>query len=281
MAAGPQLLAPSCQPSRFLTIPAEIRASVYELIFVDSWVEVQTKKLHHERGWSWRDIRQVGRRERHHVLLSCRHCYREARSIWYACTLWDFASLTVRPFLDAANVKPYLVCIKYVHLRDVHDLTQLRHCLLPSLRYVVVGKRSVTPSKSRKSFGDMSVEETFHIVKSHLFLEKEVKTRICDYLYYDGEGQNFPRERSFRLQFSVKIDHQPSNASSCCTPTTWSFLVDLDSNAVEKDVVRRIRPSSVLPWQFSCGTTDVTFWESSDLQCEWTGVFAYAPREAS
>jgi hypothetical protein len=247
MAASHPLPTHSFQPSCFLTLPAEIRISIYQFIFFDSWIQIETLKRLGEHGWSWRDIRRVGNCKRHQILLSCRHFYREARAMWYASTIWDFNSLTVRPFLDASNIRPYLTCIKYVHLRDVHDLTQLWPGLLPSLRYVVAGKVNLIPWINGKSFEDMGVEETLRIVKSHLFGDKNVKTRIWNYLYHDGEGQKFLRKRSFCLHFRIDIDHFWPNGHNLDsqrsrTPTTWRFLVDLDSNTVEKHMVGPVHP---------------------------------------
>jgi hypothetical protein len=233
----------SLPPCRFLTLPAETRVSIYEFIFLDNCVQIKTKKRLWEVGWSWREIHRVGCCQRHQILLTCRQCYREGRGMWYSSTTWDFSSLTVRPFLDAANARPYLACIKYVQLRDVHDLTQLWPGLLPSLRYVVAGTGVAKYRVDRKSFEDMGVEEIFQIVRNYLFREKEVKTRICAYLYHDGEGQKFPRKRSFCLHFRISIVHYPPrghNTRSQTTPppppppTIWSFLVDLDANTVEK-----------------------------------------------
>jgi hypothetical protein len=166
--------------------------------------------------------------------------------MWYSSTTWDFSSLTVRPFLDAANARSYLACIKYVQLRDVHDLTQLWPGLLPSLRYVVAGTGVAKSRVDRKSFEDMGVEETFQIVRNYLFREKEVKTRICAYLYHDGEGQKFPRKRSFCLHFRISIVHYPprgrnTRSRSTPTPTIWSFLVDLDANTIEKHSLGAVR----------------------------------------
>jgi hypothetical protein len=243
MAASLPLPAPPFQQSRFLNLPAEIRVSIYEFIFLDSWVQIETEKGVREYGWSWRNIRRVVHCARHQILLSCQHCYREARGIWYASTIWDFNSLTVRPFLDAANVQSYLSHIKYVNLRDVHDLTQLWPALLPSLRYVVA---SVGPTpfrgRHRKSLADMDVEETVRIVKSYLFREKKVTTRICDYLSHEGVGQKYPRKSTFCLHFCININNLRPNAQKSDSrkprrPTTWGFLVDLDTDTVEKFLV--------------------------------------------
>lgn len=254
----------SLQPYRFLTLPAEVRVSIYGFIFLDNCVQIKTKKGLLEAGWSWREIRRVGCCERHQILLTCRQCYREGRGMWYSSTTWDFFSLTVRPFLDAANARSYLACIKYVQLRDVHDLTQLWPGLLPSLRYVVAATGCAKSWLGGKSFEDMSVEETFQIVRNCLFKEKEVKTRICAYLYHDGEGQKFPRKRSFCLQFRISIVHylpsrRDTHSHTDPTPTLWSFLVDLDSNTVEKRSLGAVRSLPVLGDQISCSTSGATF----------------------
>jgi hypothetical protein len=222
------------QPSRFLVLPAEIRVSIYEFLFLDSWMQVATRGAY---PWNWHTIRRIAHCTRHQILLTCWHCYLEARHIWYASTVWDFNSLTVRPFLDATNVRPYLASIRYVNLRDVHDLTQLWPGLLPSLKYVVAGVPNSLPWLGNTSFENLDSEETIRFVKSCIFWEEGVKNRICNYLYHDGVGQTLPRKKNFCLHFFTTFYQcQPNTQRGdfLFDRITWNFLIDLDTDTVEK-----------------------------------------------
>jgi hypothetical protein len=239
------LRAPASKPSRFLILPAEVRVSIYEFLFLDSWVQVATKGT---CPWNWHTIRRIAHCTRHQILLTCRHCYLEARNIWYASTIWDFNSLTVRPFLDATNVRPYLASIRYVNLRDVHDLTQLWPALLPSLRYVVASVPNYLPWFGKMAFEDMDAEETIRIVKNRMFGEKGVKSRIYDYLYHDGVGQKLLRKKDFCLHIFTTFcqcrQHIPTREV-----IFWNFLVDLDTDTVEKHRVGPVICDSYLHWR--------------------------------
>jgi hypothetical protein len=249
------LPAPASQPSRFLILPAEIRVSICEFLFSDSWIQVVTNGA---SPLDWRNIRRVAHCARHQILLTCWHCYLEARNLWYASTIWDFNSLTVRPFLDATNVRPYLASIRYVNLRDVHDLTQLWPDLLPSLQYVVAGVPRNLPWLGRTAFEDMDAEETIRIVKDRILGETSVKSRICNYLYHDGVGQKLPRKKNFCLHFFTTINQcwrniQTGDSQGHFNHVTWNFLVDFDTNTVQKHRVGPVLPGSYLHWRHRNG----------------------------
>jgi hypothetical protein len=242
------LLAPASQPSRFLALPAEIRVSIYEFLFSGSWIEVAIKETY---PWNWRNICRITHCTEHQILLTCWHCYLEARNLWYASTMWDFNSLTVRPFLDATNVRPYVASIRYVNLRDVHDLTQLWPGLLPSLRYVVARVPNHLPWLGKTAFGDMDTEGTIRTVKNRTFGEKSVKSRICDYLYHDGVGQKLPRKKNFCLHFFTTINQgwrniQTGDLQGHFNHVTWKFSVDLDTDTVKKHRVGPVLSGSYM-----------------------------------
>ena len=255
-----------CTPSSprigFLSLPAEMRFQIYELLFSDSWIQVETKKKYTEDGWSWHDIRRVAHGTWHQILLTCWPCYQEARGLWYFSTIWAFDSLTLRPFLDAPSTQPCLAGIKYVHLRDVHDLTQLSPDLLPSLEYVVAGVPNLVPWYGKKGFEDMDAEELFGVVKSRVFRDQSVKTRICGYLYHDGARQKFLRTRSFGVHFFIVIRDRWRATQSGHSHTgrhliTWHFLLDLDARTVRKHMLGLSccrRPAG----EFSCNAIGAT-----------------------
>jgi hypothetical protein len=149
-----------------------------------------------------------------------------------------------------------------MQLRGVHDLTQLWPRLLPSLRYVVVAVQNHAIWNASESFQDMDNEETIRVVKNCLFRYKSVKTRICDYLYHDGADQKLLRKKSFCLHFSIDIDRfgpndQGTGLLGLYTRTCWRFLVDLDTNPVQKYIVEPVR-LRMPAGQISCSTIGAT-----------------------
>ena len=216
-------------PSHLLIIPAEIRFMIYKIVFADSWIQIRTQKTFRNTGWTWRRIKRKTHCPRHQILLTSRVCYREARSLWYSWTLCDFDSLTVRPFLDAANIRSHVSRIRFVNLRDVHDLTQLWPDLLPSLRHVVVSIVNPVTLYNDGNFENLAGEERIRAAIHLLFRRNCEKTRICNYLYHDGLGQKSPRKKNVCLRFFF-VEKQGGGPG----PTlNRRFLVDLDTNTVE------------------------------------------------
>ena len=203
---------------------------IYKIVFADSWVQIQTQKKLRDAGWTWRRINRLTHCPRHQILLTSRVCYREALGLWYSSTLWDFDSLTVRPFLDAANMRPHVSRIKFVNLRDVHDLTQLWSDLLPSLRHVVVSMVNPVTFYDDKDFENLAGEGRVQAVTHLLFRRQCIKTRICNYLYHDGLGQKLPRKKNVCLRFFFV---EQKNGRAGLPISNRRFLVDLETNTVE------------------------------------------------
>jgi hypothetical protein len=106
----------------------------------------------------------------------------------------------------------------------------------------VAGVPNYLPWLGKMGFEDMEAEETIRIVKNRILGEKTVKSRICDYLYHDGVSQKLPRKKNFCLHFFTTIGQcqrniQTGDLQGLFKHVTWNFLVDLDTDTVEKHMV--------------------------------------------